>query len=188
MQYNLFFIDMVTEEQDGFHFAMELVQAGVTAPIVLCLSHIDYQERYRQLENPPANISFISKPIRSAQLCSLLDQAIERQADIPPVIELRTEKETLYLQEKEIVCACTNAPFIDVTLADGRTVQIPDNLSNFYDQVFTYPAFFMISKKAFINVNYIDKCTLLKVTLQNGITLKISPDFILDFRKYLKQQ
>ena len=188
MQYNLFFIDMVAEEPDGLAFAMELVRAGVAAPIVLCVSSVDYESLYRQLDHPPENISFIEKPIRTAELSFLLDDAIARQAELPPVIELRTEKETLYLQEKDIVCACNVARFVEVSLADGRVIQITDTLANFYDQVFVYSAFFMISKKAFINVNYIDKCTLLKVTLQNGRSLMVSPEFSLDLKKYLRQQ
>ena len=44
MPYELFFLDMTSEEPDGLSFAIELRRLGVTAPIALCSSSINYRE------------------------------------------------------------------------------------------------------------------------------------------------
>lgn len=187
MQYNLIFIDIVGEKPDGYTFALELIQAGVTAPIVLCLSAIDYRRHHQATEHPPANISFLEKPVKVAALSALIDHALTLQADIPPTIELRTDWETCYLKEQDIVCGYGNGGFVEVVLANGRTLIVTDTLLNLYGQLLPYASFMIISKKAFINVDYIDKYTFFKVTLQNGKTLSVAPEFHREMKRRMAE-
>lgn len=186
MQYDLFFIDMVNEDPDGYDFAMELIRTGVTAPIVLCISSVDYRALYRQTKNAPVNISFLEKPVKTDALRSLLNHAIALRSEKSPTIELRTEKETFYLQEQDIICARTESHYVNVSLADGRVIPITGELRNLYDQMAFFPSFFLLSQKAFININHIDKCSFFKVTMQNGISLSISPEFSFALHKLIR--
>lgn len=188
MQYNLFFIDMAMDGHNGYQFALELIKIGVTAPIALCISAIDYRALYHQSENPPENITFIDKPIKNAHLSKLLDAAIALQRNIPSTIELRTDRETYYIPENDIVCGCVNGRFVDITLTDGRMIQIIDTIFNFYDQIAIYPQFFLVSQKAFINTGYIAKVTFLRVTLQNRITFFVMPGLWFSIKNHLKLQ
>ena len=43
--YQAMFIDMTTEEPDGLAIAKKLLDIGITKPIVLCCSSIDYKKR-----------------------------------------------------------------------------------------------------------------------------------------------
>lgn len=188
MQYDLFFIDIVTESVNGYQFALTLARAGVHVPMVLCISTIDYREIHRQTENPPANIFFLEKPIKKTELNALLDHAIALQTELPPAIELRTETDTYYVKEEDIVCGCANSRFVDVLLTDGRTLSVAGTISHLFEQLLFYSSYFMISKKAFVNVDYIDQCSFFKVTLKNGMVLKISPEQSHYLKSYLKQQ
>ena len=43
MLYNAFFIDMTSGPANGFQLARRLIDSGVTAPIILCISTINYR-------------------------------------------------------------------------------------------------------------------------------------------------
>ncbi len=187
MQYDLFFIDMVSGEPDGLAFALELIGAGVSAPIVLCISSIDYRTLYRQTKNAPSNISFLEKPIKIDALRSLLNHAVTLTADKSPAIELRTDKETFYLKEDDIVCARTENHYVSVSLADGRVITMTGDLWHLYGQVAEHPSFLLLSQRAFININYIDKCSFFRVSMQNGISLPLSPGYYFSMQKFIRR-
>ena len=60
MKYDLFFIDMTASSPNGMETAVKLRTIGVTSPIVLLISSIDY----RAYPNPPKSIFFLEKPIK----------------------------------------------------------------------------------------------------------------------------
>ena len=185
MQYNMFMVDMVNGDVDGLKLALILCQNNVIAPIYLCISKIDYRKAYTRLEKPPENIHFIDKPIKVAELSKAVDHVLEIQASIIPSIELRSESETLYLRDNEIIYAKCNSYNTDVYLTDGRFILITGNLENFYSQICTNPVFHLISKKTLVNINYIDKCSLSKLTLTNGQILPLSPFAAFEVRKII---
>ncbi len=175
MSYDLFFIDLAHSEPNGLAFAIELLREGVTAPIVLCHSEIDYKARASIMNIGSAELMFIKKPIQTKELSALLDQAILLLESRIPTIELRAEKETFYVQEDDIVCAVVNGRYVNVTLYNGKVVPILSSMSNFYSHVALYTHFVPLTQKALINIAYLAKFTALEVILKNGTKIKSSP-------------
>ena len=109
MLYDAFFIDMTSGPVNGFQLARRLIDAGVTAPIVLCISTINYRaiidaaiaevpEDAAEKSNHDilrwklkSQIQYLNKPIRVAELDEMLDYAIDQKAKTIPTIELRGE-------------------------------------------------------------------------------------------------
>ena len=58
MKYDLFFLDMTESKPDGMETAVMLRKSGVTAPIALCISKIDY----RLISPAPENILIWKSP------------------------------------------------------------------------------------------------------------------------------
>ena len=71
MPYDLFFIDITTGKTDGLDFACELKSAGVTAPIILCSSQIDYRTKTDLLPKTTYEFMHLSKPIITTELSSV---------------------------------------------------------------------------------------------------------------------
>lgn len=193
MLYDAFFIDMTSGPVNGFQLARRLIDAGVTAPIVLCISTINYRavidaaiadvpedavERSnheilrRQLQT---QIQYLNKPIRVAELEEMLDLAIARKAETVPTIELRGEKDTLYVYEDEILYAEKNGNYAHVVLTQSREIDLLSSMRNLYSQVAEFEHFFPISEQVFVNVAFIEKLTLLKLTMKNGASFTVSP-------------
>ena len=104
MSYDLFFRDLTNGNADGLTIALKLREMGVTAPIVLCSSNINYLSQISSTEET-ADFMHLNKPILTTELCVTLDKAISMQQNRIPTIELRSEKDTQYVQEDDIVYA-----------------------------------------------------------------------------------
>lgn len=176
MLYDAFFIDMTTSSKNGYEVAMELIHAGVTVPIVLCISTINYRDF-----NLPDNCFFLQKAIRLSELCDMLDMLIAACDNKTPHIEIRTETDTHYVTEKDIMYAVQGAHTL-IYLSDDRILEINDTLVNFYDEIRNMPCFFPASYKAIVNVSYVSQSSFFSVQTKNGRKFFLHPAF----HKYAK--
>lgn len=193
MLYDVFFIDMTDGPVNGFQLARELIDAGVTAPIVLCISSIDYRAIIetacadkpedvvensnhdilrRQLRN---QILFLDKPILVARLEDMLNYALEVKANTVQTIELRGDHETLYVHEDEIMYVQKDGNFAHVVLTEDRQMDLLSTMGNFYSQLSPFMHFFPISEQVFVNVMFIKKVSLLKLSMTDGKHFTMSP-------------
>ncbi len=179
MQYDAFYIDMCnTENKTGIDVTKALLEKGVNVPIILCCSSINYREH-----SFPENVLYIDKPIKVDELTASIDYALETKKHAISLIELRTEKCTIYVTEPDIVYATEEGRNLNVCLADGRTIQIGTDAMNFFYSVENYPSFFAPNPKTIINARNIQKIGIRKITLSNGTCFKVTGSCM----KYAKQ-
>lgn len=193
MLYDAFFIDMTSGPVNGFQLARKLIDAGVVAPIVLCISTIDYPSVIeaalakvpedvteasnhdilrRQLQK---QILYLHKPIKVDELDQMLDHAQSLKAETIPTIELRGEKDTLYVHEDEILYAYKDGNYVHITLSQDRHLDILSTLPNFYTQIAMFTHFIPVSEQCIINVSAVSKRSLFKLTMCDGRTINVSP-------------
>lgn len=182
MSYDLFFLDLISGEENGLTIALKLREIGVTAPIVLCSSSINYLEEAVLIEAPSIDFMHLNKPILTAELRDILDKALDMQQNRIPTIELRSDKDTFYVKEDDIIYAVSEGNYVNVFLQNGITVPVVTNMENFYQAVSVYTHMFLLNRKSLINIAYLEEISPLQVTLKGNITLKSSPFT----QKYLK--
>lgn len=170
MPYELFFLDMTSEDPDGLSFAIELRRLGVTAPIALCSSSINYQEALKKLpeQERPADLLFIDKPIKVADLTAIIDKALNLGSNRASTIELRSDRTTIYAYEDDIAYVTSKNAYLTVHLTDGRDVTMLDTVSNFYSMIKNYKHLVLVSERAIINAAHVQKMSGLKVTMDDG--------------------
>lgn len=176
MLYDTFFIDMTSSHKNGYEITMDLIHAGVTVPIILCISGINYQEF-----ELPENCYFLQKPIRVNELSNMLEIVFTAMDNKIPHIELRTKAETLYVLEQDIMYATHDGHFLQVHLKDETCVEVPDTIENFYESVKQMPCFLPVSTKAIVNVAFIKQVRRFSVYTKNGCKFFLHPTF----RKYV---
>lgn len=205
MQYDVFFIDMTSGPVNGFQVARSLIDGGVTAPIILCVSTIDYRSiitsaiaEVPEGSNDTSNhdilrrqlqtqIKILDKPIKVAELEEMLEYALSVKAKTIPTIELRGDQDTLYVYEDEILYAAKNENFAHVALTKSRSIDILGTAYNLYTQLPGFRHFFLLSESAFINVTAIEKLSLCKVTMVDGKHFTVSPHTMSSLKKFLQQ-
>lgn len=185
LQYDLFFIDMVTESVPisdyksdligGLSLALHLVACGVTSPIVLCSSKINYEEQMQSLPSCPSNLWHMCKPIKTSELTEVIDRALILYEQKVPTIELRSDAETIYAMEDDIIYATTTGTYITIYLKDGREISMQTDMINFYDQIAMFTHIVLLTDRTLFNITYLQKYSAFKVILTTGVTLKSSP-------------
>lgn len=205
MLYDAFFIDMTAGPVNGFQLARKLIDTGVTAPIILCISTIDYptiieaaiaevpddgiensnhEILRRQLKT---QIRFLHKAIRVADLEEILDYAIDIKSKTIPTIELRGEKDTLYVYEDEILYAVKEGNYARVILTESRSIDILGTIPNLYSQMKNFEHFFPLSEQTFINITYVTKLSLLKLMMKDRHSFIVSPAIVPSLKKALEK-
>lgn len=170
MQYDVFYIDMChTNGVSGLSIVTELRHMGVNAPIVMCCSEVNYRE-----QEFPEGVLFIDKPIKTADLISSIDHAHTIKENAQPLIELRAEKETVYVTEPDILYAVESGRNSIVTLTDGRNIIVTSTISNLFAEIESHPSFLLPTLKTIINCRYITKIVFHKATMTDGTQFKIS--------------
>ena len=182
MQYDLFFLDMTASAPDGLTFALQLVENGVTAPIVLCSSKINYKEKASALSGIPDSILYLDKPIITAELSAILDRAEELGACRVPKIELRSEQKTWYVDEDDILYAVQEGRYVHVFLQNGKKVSVLSEMYNFYNTISAFEHFVFLNDRGLINVVHMDHYTPFAVFMKDGYRLPSNP-FVM---KYIK--
>ena len=170
MPYELFFLDMTKEKPDGLSFAIELRRLGVTAPIALCSSSINYQEELNKLpeQERPADLLFIDKPIKVADLTAIIDEALRLDSNRASTIELRSDRTNIYAYEDDIAYVTSKNAYLTVHLTDGRDVTMLDTVSNFYSMIANHKHLVLVSERTIINAAHVKKLSGLKVTMDDG--------------------
>lgn len=172
MLYEAFFIDMTSSTKNGYEIALDLVHAGVTAPIILCISNINYKEF-----DLPDNCYCLQKPIRLDELQNTLEIILKASDNKVPHIEIRTEKETVYILENDIMYIVPAGRFIKIHLTNGTVLESAGSLENFYEEIKHIPSLLPVSYKAIVNVACISKVSAFSVHTKNGRKFFLHPNF-----------
>lgn len=168
MIYDMFFIDMVNDTPStASDIVKALLNAGVTAPIVMLCSTIDY--RKDNYLKSLSQVYFLDKPIKTSELSHIITIGFEKKNEKVPTIELRTDTDVFYVKELEIMYAVYfNKQYTDVFLNDGRKIHLLMNIENFYAQLEHFGSFFPANKHTIVQKKYVNKISLLHVHLSDG--------------------
>lgn len=171
IKYDMFFVDMTATGSNGMELAKALRKKGVTAPIVLCSSTIDYSAYV----SAPNDIIFIEKPITAGQISHLIDVALDFTKSRIPLVEIRCQKDTSFVKHTDIVRARKTAKFrCEVTLADGTYLDMMDSIDILYATCEPYGCFIKCGKDI-ININHIKAPVPYGFRLDNEDIVKYSP-------------
>lgn len=182
-QYDGYFVDLCqTPEITGEILLQELTARGVQSPVIFMCSGIDYR-----LQDLPAQVYFLDKPVKVAELSHLLDLCRDAMSTREPLIELRQEKDTLYVREKDILYAVEHKRMLHVQLTDGREAICCISNENFFAQVESFAAFLSPSPKVTLNGRYIQDFGFRKVIMRDSRSFKISPK-VLPYARQIWEQ
>ena len=167
LQYDVFFIDIChTEGLNAIDIVNALTEAGSTAPVVLCCSETNYRTN-----TYPSKVFFLDKPILTASLSDILDEAQKIKDSSVPLIELRQDRGTCYVSEPDILYAVEDKNRHTVTLTDGRQIIINSTATNFFAHLEQYPVFLLPLRYTLINCRYIKSIRLCTITMCDGASV-----------------
>ena len=161
VKYDIFFVDVTEGSANGMEIAKKLRSRGITAPIVLCESTINYTSYV----NAPEEIIYIEKPINKGQVSHLVDVAMEWARRKTPLIEVRCQSDTRFIRHDELIRAFPLDRFLTrLCLSDGEYLDMANSISALEKQCDAYGCFIKC-RRDLINVFHIESAT------ENGFRL-----------------
>ncbi len=183
MQYDAIFVDVCkTPDFTAEAFVKALIQKHDSAFIIMCCSEINYRTHDFAEET-----YFLDKPIKVAELSAALDEALKAKENSTPVIELREEKQTLFVLEEEILYGIQSGHRFEVTLTDGRVSNIPTSAENFFRENEHYPSFVCPRETVVINIRHIAKIRFGIAIMADGTKFPIGARVLAYCKKVLKE-
>ncbi len=150
MKYDLILIDVTKTTRDGMMVAVDLLRKGAEGKIVLYYDKIDYRAKYGDEEG----ISFIPKPLWQRDFSRLIDIAHSVHLSKPTRIELRSDKDTIYVRYDEILYATSQVYYVAVALTENRSFHAMTDLSGFCS-LLDPDEFMILNKTTVINMGHV---------------------------------
>lgn len=184
MRYEVYFIDICQGSLSAMDILDALSKQGISTPVVLCCSAINYRELPIS-EEEKKRVIFIDKPLKVEELASIIDEAQKLADEAVPFIELRVEKQTHYVKEEDVLYCIEKGHHVTVTLTSGDSITIRTSALNLYSQwEATYETFLMPSPKIIINGRHIKKTGFHRVTMKDGRSFSV-PGIIIRYAKQI---
>ena len=169
MKYDLFLIDVTQTTRDGMMVAVDLLRKGAEGKIILYYDKIDYRAKYGDEEG----ISFMPKPLWQRDFSRLIDIAKEVHENKTPRIELRGEKDTIYVTKEEILYATEQGYYTAVALTGDRSFHAMMDMLTFYKSV-DPDEFLAASRTSVINMNHAVSSKGNSFKMSDGAIIKFS--------------
>ena len=179
MKYDLFLIDVTLTTRDGMMVAVDLLKKGAEGKIILYYDKIDYRAKYGDEEG----ISFMPKPLWQRDFSKLVDLAHSVHMNRTPRIELRGDKETLYVTADEILYAIDCGYYVAVALSGDRSFHVIGDMPTFYRSL-DPDEFLALSRKAVINMGHVQSSKGTSFKMTDGAVMKFS---LFDKRAIIKE-
>ena len=182
--YDLFFIDMCQGAESSITIIENLRNSGITAPVFLCSSKIDYESLALEF----SNLFYLKKPLLPLILSESITKVIHTQVAKKPTLELRDEKKTYYIPADEVVWIEKKEANLMIYTADKKTTSLIGDMDDIYGAIEVLPDLIITTTKRAVNVAHITKLTLFSMALSTGQKLTIFPGESLFIRRYIHFQ
>ncbi|MBQ9606741.1 MAG: LytTR family transcriptional regulator DNA-binding domain-containing protein [Lachnospiraceae bacterium] len=169
MKYDLFLIDVTGTTRDGMMVAVDLKNRGAEGKIILYYDKIDYRAKYGDEEG----ISFMQKPLWQKDFSRLIDIAREVHENKTPRIELRGDKDTIYVTKDEIIYAVEQGYYVAVALTGNRSFHVLTDMVTFYGML-DPKEFAATSRTSVINMNHVVSSKGTSFKMADGAVIKFS--------------
>lgn len=182
--YDAYFLDSTDPVCDSYGIAKAVRDKGILSPIVYCISTIDYRQSGPELSGS----IFMDKPIRVAELSSVLDDIITyKRENYIPTIELRNQYETFYLEEKNIMYFIGNGYSVDVHMTDGSVRQATAFMDSLWRDLYSFTGFQIINPTTIVNTAYVANVSLTTLTMRDSTKHSVKARYLSTLKAKLKR-
>lgn len=174
MLYDAYFLDVTDKVCNSYDIASALREKGILAPIIYCISEIDYRQSGELLSNSV----FLNKPIKAEELSLVLDEIIDQKKEsYIPTIELRNNYDTFYIEEKDVVYFKGDGYTVTAHMTDGSVKKANTFIGSLWHDIYFYPTMELANKNTIINVRHTAGVGLASATMDDGTIIKCKLGF-----------
>lgn len=160
-----------TEGRNTLEVIQKFKEKGIRSAIIVCDPKID-----ENTEGLPDDVLFLPKPIKVADLHETFEKVADIISHYENKIELREDKATRYISEKDFEYAKpVGSGSTVVHLINGEIIHVNVNTENlFLDIEASHPTFIMAKGFVIVNVRYVETFKFRKVITKSGNVFKLT--------------
>lgn len=119
--------------------------------------------------NYSEDILSINKPLRPADIHELMVELDKLKKSFASKIEIRTDTETVYIEEPDILYAVQNGHKMEITLKDGRVLSSHGRVQVLYDEIESVnPTIILPAPNTIVNIRHISRLFINKAHMSDG--------------------
>ncbi len=168
-RFSIVFLDIYMADTGGLATAQALRETDPTCLLVFLTSSPEFMPEAFSFHA----FDYVSKPINRARVERVLDDAGKILPTFYKYIELVYDRKNLRVFLRDIVCAVTDAHYLQITLADGTALRPRITATEFLQLVGEDSRFILANRGVILNVEHIrsfgDGCCV----MDNGVKLPL---------------
>lgn len=171
LKYNLIFMDMCSEPGIVEEILAQLDIMGFHAPLVLYSSGIDYTA----IPNLPDYVVHARKPYVPDPLPEYLALGDQNVIEHIVTVSVHRNAVLIHIPKASIMYAIQEGGGSRLYLADGKSADIDENISELRKLLNPYEEFDMVNKESIANFQFVTEIMPLSVLMQDRRKIEISP-------------
>ena len=166
-KYDLILIDITHSSPDGFMVAIDLLHHGASGQMVLASSSIDYKAKYGEQDD----FIFLETPLLLRHFTELVEKAYEHRKSRVPRLELRGDKDTIYVTRDEILYLRQQKYYTIAALKGDRTFHMSGSLSRIAGEL-KGDGFLYTDNNTIINMAHVTSCGSNSFRMSDGAVIR----------------
>ena len=169
--FDLYILDILMPHLDGIELARKIRERGEPAEILFLTISREYGVEAFTVQAA----GYLVKPVKKEEFEKVFHACMDSLApkDNPSLL-LKTKYGIRKVPVRRIVMAESFNHRYVCMLADGTAIEVSDTLSSLYEQLHTYPGFFMPHRAYIVNLEYVNGLTSSELFMANGKNVPVS--------------
>lgn len=172
--YDLFFIDILTDNVNSLDLIRQLRKIGVTATIVLCPSKVDLTDEITKEDD----VLILKQPILKNELEEVLDVAIEKVKTKVRLLDIGGLDTNYHILPEEFLYAEKQKDRILVHLSDGREILSYERIDIFWDRAQTFDPIYYLPPNIVVNKDAVVSTKFSSVVLSDGRKFHVNREWL----------
>lgn len=168
-EYSIVFMDIYMNGSDGILTAHKLRERDSGCILIFMTTSTEHMPEAFSCHA----FEYIVKPFSPQRVKEVLNDAVKVIPAACEYMELYSDRKTLRIAFGDIVCAMTDAHYLDVSLSDGTSLRCRMTMRQFSEQTKEDRRFILINKGIIVNADYIADFENNCCILENGVSLPI---------------
>lgn len=168
-EFSIVFMDIYMNGSDGVLTAQKLREHDSSCILIFMTTSREHMPEAFSCHA----FEYIVKPFSPQRVKEVLNDAMKVIPAACEYMELYSDRKTLRIAFGDIVCAMTDAHYLDVSLSDGTSLRCRMTMRQFSEQTKEDQRFIIINKGIIVNADYIADFENNCCILENGVSLPI---------------
>ncbi len=177
--FNLYLLDILMPGISGMELAKRIRERMEKVELLFLTTSREYAVEAFGVEAA----GYLMKPVQHSEFDRVLSSCIQRlKPEENPSLMLKTKSGLHNIPVYELMSVESIRHNYRCTMAGGATLTVPGTISSLFEQLRTYPCFYMPHRAFIVNFNYMSGLTATEILMSDGQRIPVSRNSYMDLK------